>query len=220
MAHQNDASVKLPYLPTAIAAFLICTLAAFVGKSCHYHPPHEDAAVHASASGEHGEHGEATESAEAKKETVKVSIAGGVVLNGFKGGIEDKLVAFLGDSTTKGGKDVWFDFDNLNFKTNSAEITPESDEQISNIAAILKAFPKTKIKIGGYTDKTGDAAVNKALSQKRADAVLAALKAKGADAAQLQGAEGYGAEFAKAAADAPDTERQKDRRISVGVREK
>lgn len=232
MSHQNDTTVKLPYLPTAISAFLICTFVVLIFKNCSYHQHDENAAsayADPNAHGGHSEHGEAKETkgeepkeaTAASKETVKVSLANGsVVLNGFKGGIEDKLVAFLSDSTTKGGKDVWFDFDNLNFKTGSADITPESDEQISNIAAILKAFPKTKIKIGGYTDKTGDATVNKELSQKRADAVLAALKAKGANAAQLEGAEGYGAEFAKAAADAPDAEKQKDRRISVGVREK
>jgi outer membrane protein OmpA-like peptidoglycan-associated protein len=37
---------------------------------------------------------------------------------------------------------------------------------------------------------------------------------------QLAGAEGYGSEFAKYPADAPETDRIKDRRISVSVREK
>ena len=58
------------------------------------------------------------------------------------------------------------------------------------------------------------------LSQQRADAVLNALKNTNANAAQLTGAEGYGSEYAKAAANAPDEEKQKDRRISLGVREK
>ncbi len=64
---------------------------------------------------------------------------------------------------------------------------------------ILKAYPKAKIKIGGYTDKTGDAAVNKKLSNERAQTVAAALKADGSVAAQVKGAEGYGSEFAKQA---------------------
>lgn len=123
-------------------------------------------------------------------------------------------------SSSKAGKDIWFDFDNLNFETGSANITAESQAQIKNIAAILKSFPKVKIKIGGYTDKTGDAATNKKLSQSRADAVVAALTAAGTNADQLQGAEGYGAEFAKAAAGATEEDRKKDRRISIGIREK
>lgn len=154
------------------------------------------------------------------KESIQVTLPDGTVLDAYKGGIEDQLVTFLKDDTKKAGKDVWFDFDNLNFKTGSAEMTPESMKQVGNIAAILKAFPKTKIKIGGYTDKSGDNAVNMKLSQSRADAVQAALKQLNASAAQLTGAEGYGSQFAKAAADATDEERKADRHISVGVREK
>ena len=44
-----------------------------------------------------------------------------------------------------------------------------------NIAAILKAFPKAKFKIGGYTDKTGDEPGNMKLSNDRAKAVKDAL---------------------------------------------
>ena len=156
----------------------------------------------------------------AKPNSVKVVLPGGIELDALKGGIEDKLVAFLNDASSKGGKDVWFDFDNLNFKTGSAEIVPESYGQVQNIAAILKAYPKLVIKIGGYTDKTGDSLTNLKLSQARADAVLDGLKRMSADEKQVAGAEGYGSQYAKAAADAPDEERKKDRHISLGVREK
>jgi outer membrane protein OmpA-like peptidoglycan-associated protein len=158
--------------------------------------------------------------AESSLASIKVKLPDGVELDAYKGGIEDKLVTFLNDPASKGGKDVWFDFDNLNFQTASAELTAESMKQVNNIAAILKAYPKLKIKIGGYTDKSGDASINKKLSQERADATLAALKNTGANKDQLVGAEGYGSEFAKAAADAPDAERKLDRRIAIGVREK
>lgn len=153
-------------------------------------------------------------------ESIKVKLPDGTELDAYKGGIEDQLVVFLNDASTKGGKDVWFDFDNLNFKTGSAELTPESMKQVNNIAAILKAYPKLVIKIGGYTDKSGDDAVNMKLSQSRADAVHTALKGTGANSKQLAGAEGYGSQFAKAPADAPDEDRKKDRRIAIGVREK
>lgn len=150
----------------------------------------------------------------------KVKLPDGTELDALKGGIEDKLVSFLNDPNSKPDKDVWFDFDNLNFETGSATITAESQKQVNNIAAILKAFPKAKIKIGGYTDKTGDPATNKKLSQDRANAVLAALKAAGTNPAQLTGAEGYGSEFAKAPVDATEDVKKLDRRIAVSVREK
>ena len=153
-------------------------------------------------------------------EQIKVKLPDGKELAALKGGIEDQLVTFLNDPNSKAGKDVWFDFDNLNFKTGSSDISNESIDQIQNIAAILKAYPKVKIKIGGYTDRTGDSLQNKKLSRDRAASVAAAIKGAGASGSQVTGAEGYGSAFAKAAADAPEADRKKDRHISVSVRSK
>lgn len=154
------------------------------------------------------------------RESLKVKLPDGAELDAYKGGIEDALVACLNDATCTPGKDRWFDFDNINFEVGSAKLTAESDAQIKNIAAILKAYPKAKIKIGGYTDKTGDSTANLKLSQGRADAVLAAIQGAGGAASQLLGAEGYGSAFAKVPADASDEARKTDRRISVSLREK
>ena len=154
------------------------------------------------------------------RESLKVKLPNGVELDAYKGGIEDRLVTFLNDPASKPGRDVWFDFDNLNFKTGSADINDESLKQVQNITAILKAYPKVKIKIGGYTDKTGDSVANLKLSGNRAKSAAAALKTAGSSEGQLAGAEGFGSQFAKVAADAPDEERKKDRRISVSVRAK
>jgi outer membrane protein OmpA-like peptidoglycan-associated protein len=161
-------------------------------------------------------------SSAATQGSIKVELPDGSRLDAWRGGIEDKLEAFListypGDSVSN---DRWFDFDDLNFKTGSADITDESMRQVRNIAAILKAWPKVSIKIGGYTDKTGNEDQNLKLSQDRADAVLHALKAQGVGDEQLVGAKGYGSQFAKAAADAPDEQRKPDRRISISVRSK
>jgi outer membrane protein OmpA-like peptidoglycan-associated protein len=158
---------------------------------------------------------------EIAKESLKVKLPGGTELDAYKGGIEDRLVAFLNTDYKKLGadslKNTWFDFDNLNFHTASADITAESQHQINNIAAILKAFPTAKLKIGGYTDKVGDLAVNKKLSGDRANSVKAALDKAGVGA-QITDAEGYGSAFAKHPADAPESERVTDRRVSVSVR--
>ncbi|RYZ00768.1 MAG: DUF937 domain-containing protein [Chitinophagaceae bacterium] len=154
------------------------------------------------------------------RESTKVRLTDGTEINAYKGGVEDQLVACLNDAGCAAGKDQWYDFDNINFETGSARLTAESQAQVQNIAAILKAYPKAKIKIGGYTDKTGNDAANKTLSQQRADAVLNAIRASGANAGQLTGAEGYGSQFAKVSADASDEERRQDRRIAVQLREK
>jgi len=152
--------------------------------------------------------------------SIMVQLPNGTEINAYKGGIEDQLVKFLNDPSQKVDKTTWFDFDNVNFETGSATIMPESMTQIKNIAAILKAFPHAAIKIGGYTDKTGNEKSNIKLSQARADAVSSALKDNGVSESQLTGAEGYGSQFAKVAADASDDERKTDRRMAVNVRQK
>jgi len=152
--------------------------------------------------------------------TVRVKLPNGVELNAYRNGIEDQLVKFLNDPTGMVDNNTWFDFDKLNFESGSSMITPESMPQIRNIAAILKAFPNASIKIGGYTDKTGNEQANLKLSQSRAEAVLAELRSNGISSAQLAGAEGYGSKYAKAGANASDEQRKMDRRISVSVRKK
>jgi outer membrane protein OmpA-like peptidoglycan-associated protein len=114
----------------------------------------------------------------------EVSLPNGTKLQAYAGGIEDQLVRFVGSNDFKTAtndqlKDRWFNFDDLNFKFGTTELAPESKRQMDNIAAILKAFPDVKIKVGGYTDKKGDDAANLKLSDGRAKAVQAALKAAG-----------------------------------------
>jgi len=162
----------------------------------------------------------ATKVAETARELFKVNLPGGVTLDAYKGGIEDQLVACINDAACVPGKDKWFNFDNLNFELNSAKITAESQKQVDNIAAILKAFPNAKIKIGGYTDRSGDSTANLKLSQARAESVTAAVIKAGAAAGQLEKGEGYGSQFATVPADRSEEERRVDRKISVSLRAK
>ncbi len=144
----------------------------------------------------------------------------GVSLKGYKGGLEDQLVTFVKSDDYKNGtedtfKDKWFNFDNVNFvfgKTDQLE--PGSEVQLQNLAAILKKFPDAKIKIGAYSDKKGDDATNKDISQKRADYLKAELGKLGVGA-QVVSAEGYGEEFATVPETASDEERAVDRKMAL-----
>jgi outer membrane protein OmpA-like peptidoglycan-associated protein len=129
------------------------------------------------------------------------------------------LVKFIESADYKNGtndslKDKWFNFDDLNFVFGKTELTPESKRQLDNIVAILKAFPDAKIKIGGYTDKKGDDAANKKLSDARAKAVQAALQKAGVGA-QVPEAEGYGEQYATVEEGASDEARAVDRKTAV-----
>ncbi|MGG7467057.1 DUF937 domain-containing protein [Chryseobacterium arthrosphaerae] len=145
----------------------------------------------------------------------------GVMLKGYKGGMEDQMIAFLKSDGYKNAaddsalKDKWYDFDHVNFKIGkSNELEAGSQGQLDNLVAILKAFPDAKIKIGGYTDKTGDEAKNVKLSKERAEYIKAALVKAGVGAQVLE-AEGYGSKFAKVDASASDAERAADRKMAV-----
>jgi OmpA-OmpF porin, OOP family len=151
-------------------------------------------------------------------EMIKVKLPDGTELNAPALGVEARLVKYLDDPNLAVADDTWFDFDRLLFDTGAATLQPASQEQLNNIAAILKAYPKAKVRIGGYTDNTGDAANNVKLSQQRADNVMAELAKLGVDAPRME-AKGYGEEH-PVADNATEEGRQKNRRISLHITEK
>jgi OmpA-OmpF porin, OOP family len=145
----------------------------------------------------------------------KTKLPDGTELNIPQYGVENKLIAFITDSSKPVDTTTWFDFDRLLFDTNSATLQPASNEQLTNIAEILKAYPNVKIKIGGYTDNTGDATANMKLSQDRANNVMSALEQLGVASDRLE-AQGYGEDH-PVADNSTEDGRQKNRRISMRV---
>ena len=77
----------------------------------------------------------------------------------------------------------------MNFETGKAELTPESQTILDGVAESLVANEEIKVQVGGHTDNTGSAAVNKRLSAARAEAVRQYLISKGvaADPADRRG---------------------------------
>jgi outer membrane protein OmpA-like peptidoglycan-associated protein len=58
------------------------------------------------------------------------------------------------------------------FDVGKAVVKPESFDALNEVTEILIKYPTLKIEIQGHTDNTGSAAMNRQLSQKRAQAVL------------------------------------------------
>ena len=145
----------------------------------------------------------------------ETTLSSGFTIKGAKNGIENKLIAFLEDTGRAVDDTTWFTMDGITFDTGKATLKPESNVQLINIAEILKAYPNVKIKIGGYTDNTGDAKANLTLSAERAKAVKNALAAMGIDPSVLD-AEGYGSEH-PVASNETEEGRQQNRRIDVRV---
>ncbi len=150
-------------------------------------------------------------------EALKVSLPDGAVLDVPKGSLEDIIVTYI-KSNEAISKTLWFDFDRLLFETGKSTLKPESKEQLKNVVAIMKAFPKVKIKLGGYTDNKGNAEANVKLSADRAKNVMMELVKLGV-AANRMTAEGYGDKNPVASNDTEEG-RAQNRRISISVREK
>jgi len=156
--------------------------------------------------------------ASALGEFIKVKLPDGLELNIPQNGIENKLVAFINDSSRPVDDTTWFNFDRLLFDTGKATLQPSSQEQLNNIAAILKAYPNVHVKIGGYTDNTGDPQANMALSSARATNVMNALVSQGIDPSRLT-SEGYGDQH-PVADNSTEEGRAMNRRIALRVTQK
>lgn len=133
-------------------------------------------------------------------------------------GMELKFLEWINNKNNEVDKNIWFDFDRILFQTGSAVLDTISEEQMNNIAHILSSMPKVEVKIGGYTDNTGDPELNRKLSLQRAEAVKKALEQKGIEGTRLS-TEGYGAQH-PVGDNSTEEGRQKNRRIAVRVTKK
>ncbi len=144
----------------------------------------------------------------------------GYELKGASTGIENVLVTFLDDKKMAPAADKWFNFDRLTFASGSANLDMgKSEAQLKNMAEILKAYPKAKAKIGGYTDNTGKEEANMKISQTRADNVLKALVGLGIEKDRLS-AKGYGPTNPVCAANDTAECKASNRRIAVNIEAK
>ena len=102
---------------------------------------------------------------------------------------------------------IRFDFD-------QARIKPESKPQLDAIAQLLRAQPTLKLRITGHTDNQGQDAYNLDLSQRRAQAIVAALRGDYGIAPDRLAAAGLGAS-APVAGNDTDAGRALNRRVEL-----
>lgn len=72
-----------------------------------------------------------------------------------------------------------FTFEKLNFDTAKSDIRAQDQDEIDQVATVLKQYGTAKVSIAGYADARGSDPANAKLGQSRADAVKAALVGKG-----------------------------------------
>jgi OmpA-OmpF porin, OOP family len=149
---------------------------------------------------------------------IEVRLPSGMSLTIPENGIENQLLQFVQNPDRPVDKTTWFNFDRILFDSAKATLKKESYQQLDNVAAILQAFPMVQLKIGGYTDSSGNKASNQRLSAQRATAVMTHLTSLGVANNRLK-AEGYGDQFPMASNASPEG-RALNRRIALRVTQK
>ena len=96
-------------------------------------------------------------------------------LKPMEGGLVTVDAAALASDITATGHSAVY---GIYFDTAKAEVKPESDAALKEIAKLLQQTPTLKLFVVGHTDTVGTLASNMDLSKRRADAVVAALTTK------------------------------------------
>jgi len=103
----------------------------------------------------------------------------------------------------------------VTFPTNGFSLTPVAEKKLNHVADKLKACAGAKLTINGYTDNTGNDAINMPLSANRANAVADYLIARGLTGDQLT-AKGLGSANPVADNGGPDGQ-AKNRRVEIAL---
>ena len=151
----------------------------------------------------------------------EITLADGTVLTVGENSTEARLFKMLSDAAftvdTVDKSANWVVLDRVYFETGNAVLKAESAAQVKNIASILKNFPNATIKLGGYTDNTGNVATNTQISGERAKIVADELVKAGASKSQVEEAIGYGPEFPVCPANDTPECRAQNRRVDLKV---
>ncbi len=100
------------------------------------------------------------------------------------------------------------------FATNKADLNDQSKQDLNELVTIMKQNTDVSIDVQGYTDNTGNDAINNPLSLQRAQAVANYLTGNGVQYAQMKNVNGFGS--SNPIADNTTAEgRQKNRRVEI-----
>lgn len=104
----------------------------------------------------------------------------------------------------------------ITFDTNSAELSGAAYASVTRIGEVMASNPALKLAVVGYTDNTGDFQSNLALSRRRAESIVTALKDDFDIASDRLAPVGAG-ELAAVADNNSDFGRSQNRRVELVV---
>ncbi len=103
----------------------------------------------------------------------------------------------------------------VRFATNQNELSSESTHTLETVIAHLNKYPKNRIRVEGYTDKSGTKKLNNRLSKERVKAVVSFLTKKGISLNRIESS-GYGSSRSLSCGNSR-TARAKNRRVEVWI---
>lgn len=147
----------------------------------------------------------------------------GAIAGGAVGAYMDRQEADLRRQTAGTGVDVIRQGDELllrmpagiTFDFDSYAIKPQFQATLNEVAQTLSAYPSTMIDVLGHTDSVGTDAYNQNLSEQRANAVAAYLRAHGVNPARIA-TQGFG-ESRPIASNDTEAGRAANRRVEIKV---
>ena len=101
------------------------------------------------------------------------------------------------------------------FDTDGATLRPGGMRLLGRLGALFRDHPDRVLAIEGFTDTAGDDALNKALSEERAETVRQALVDAGVESGRIV-SRGYGEAFPVASNDSPEG-RVRNRRVEIVI---
>ncbi|MEX0638041.1 MAG: OmpA family protein, partial [Burkholderiales bacterium] len=103
----------------------------------------------------------------------------------------------------------------LLFDTGRAQLKAGAFRTLDRLAAFMRDYPERSLEVEGYTDSVGSDAFNLTLSQRRADAVRAALLSRGVEGSRIT-TSGLGKANPVASNDTAEG-RQRNRRVEIVI---
>ena len=156
--------------------------------------------------------------------TEKILGAGiGAVAGAGIGAYMDAQERKLREETAGTGVDVIRDGDDLllrmpsgiTFAYDRADVQPQFQPTLNDVASVLAQYPKTYIDVFGHTDSDGADAYNQTLSERRAQAVSTYLVSRGVQSARM-GTRGFG-ETQPIASNATEEGKAANRRVEIKI---
>jgi outer membrane protein OmpA-like peptidoglycan-associated protein len=121
----------------------------------------------------------------------------------------------VGMKLTKLEKDAKLELKNINFESNSVQLSEGSYQELLRVVKLMEENPTLKVEIAAHTDDIGASEYNRILSDRRAQSVVEYLIDNRITSSKFQ-AKGYG-ESEPLATNDSDENRAKNRRVELKV---